>query len=169
MLRFTERLKTPEDHFKNTWLSLKGTSSVQVICVLIWMRQTLIYFNLQKGGTVNGLSNIKDTSEESLQLQKSVQSTCIFKKGGLSISYEDWAKYKKRYLMSQIQIKILKQHATPNSSLHDLKVYSSKGWRKLVKDESDVCCYSNFQSEDIYHFTLWVFASTGEYFYFWHW
>ena len=34
---------------------------------------------------------------------------------------------KKKYLMSQVPIKVLKQHATPNSSLHDLKIYSSKG------------------------------------------
>ena len=98
MLRFTERPRTLGDHFKNTWLSLKGTSCVQVICVLIWMNQTLIYFNLQKGGTVNGLSNIMDTSTESFQLQKSVlhQRTCIFKKAVLSISYEDWGKYKEK-------------------------------------------------------------------------
>ena len=39
---------------------------------------------------------------------------------------------------SQIPIKILKQHATSNSSLHNLKIYSSKGCRKTsqtVKDE----------------------------------
>ena len=51
--------------------------------VLIWMKQTLIWFNLQRDGTGNGLSNIKDTFVESLQLQMSVlhQSTCIFKAG----------------------------------------------------------------------------------------
>ena len=37
---------------------------------------------------------------------------------------------KKRYLMCQIPIKMLKQHAIPNSSLHNLKIYSSKGCRK---------------------------------------
>ena len=39
----------------------------------------------------------------------------------------------KTYLMCQIRIKILKQHATPNSGLHNLKIYSSA--EKLVKDE----------------------------------
>ena len=34
---------------------------------------------------------------------------------------------KKKYLMCQIPIKMLKKHATPNSSLHNLKIYSSKG------------------------------------------
>ena len=31
--------------------------------------------------------------------------------------------------------KIFKQHVTPNSSLHNWKIYSSEGCRKLVKDE----------------------------------
>ena len=37
---------------------------------------------------------------------------------------------KKKYLMCQIPIKMLKQHAIPNSSLHNLKIYSSKWCRK---------------------------------------
>ena len=37
---------------------------------------------------------------------------------------------KKKYLMCQIPIKMLKQYATPNSSLHNLNIYSSKGCRK---------------------------------------
>ena len=37
---------------------------------------------------------------------------------------------KKKYLMCQIPIKMLKQHAIPNSSLQNLKIYSSKGCRK---------------------------------------
>ena len=47
--------------------------------MLIW----LIWFNLQRDRTGNGLSNIKDTFAESLQLQMSVlhQSMCIFKAG----------------------------------------------------------------------------------------
>ena len=36
------------------------------------MKQTLIWFNLQRDGTGNGLSNIKDTFAESLQLQMSI-------------------------------------------------------------------------------------------------
>ena len=43
------------------------------------MKQMLILFNLQRDGTGNGLSNIKDTFAESLQLQ-------IFKAGLLSLS-----------------------------------------------------------------------------------
>ena len=99
--------------------------------MLIWIKQTQIWFNLQRDGTGNGLSNIKDTFSESLQLQISVlhQSMCIFK-AELSISSDDWAKYKERYLMYQIPVKMLKQHAIPNSSLHILKIYSPKGCRK---------------------------------------
>ena len=37
---------------------------------------------------------------------------------------------KKKYLMCQIPIKMVKLHATPNSGLHNLKIYSSKGCRK---------------------------------------
>ena len=41
---------------------------------------------------------------------------------------------KKKYLMCKIPIKMLKQHGNPNSSLHNLKIYSSK-FIHLVKDE----------------------------------
>ena len=36
--------------------------------------------------------------------------------------------------MCQIPIKMLKQHVTPNSSLHNLKIYSSKGCRSVSCD-----------------------------------
>ena len=63
----------------------------------IWMKKTLLWFNLQRAGTENGLCNIRDTFAESLQLQMSVlhQSMCIFK-AGLSSSYDCWAKYKEK-------------------------------------------------------------------------
>ena len=63
------------------------------------MKQTLIWFNLQRNGTGPGLFNIKDIFAESLQLQMSVlhQSMCIFKADcGLSSSYDCWAKYKEK-------------------------------------------------------------------------
>ena len=61
------------------------------------MKQTLMWFNLQRDGTGNGLSNIKDTFAESLQLQMSVlhQSMCILKTGYLS-SYDCWVKHKEK-------------------------------------------------------------------------
>ena len=60
----------------------------------------LIWFNLQRDRTGNGLSNIKDTFAESLQLQMSVlhQSNAFSRTAGKNI--------KKKYLMCQIPIKI---------------------------------------------------------------
>ena len=58
MLKFTEQPKTPGITSKKTWLSLKGISCLQVIFVLTWMKQTLIWFNLQRDGTGNGLYNL---------------------------------------------------------------------------------------------------------------
>ena len=140
MLKFTERPKTPGMASKKPVLSLKGISSFAVDFVLIWMKQRLIWFNLQRDETRNGLSNIKETFAESLQLQMSVlhQRMSIFQSSMLVSQVHMMAgqNVKKKYLMCQIPIKMLKQHATPNSSLHDLKIYSSKGCRKTgVKDE----------------------------------
>ena len=123
---------------KKTVLSLKGISSLSGEFVLIWMKQRLIWFNIQRDGTRNGLSNIKETFAENLQLKISSslrQSMSIFQEAGLSNSYDCiwWLgkiNVKKRYLMCQIPIKMLKQRATPNSVLHNLKTYSSEGCRK---------------------------------------
>ena len=121
-------------------LSLKGISCLQVTFVLIWMKQTLIWFILQRDETRNGLSNIKDTFAESMQLQMSVLhlSTSIFQSSRLvsQVHMMAWQNVKKKCLMCQIPIKILKQHATPNSSLLNLRIYSSKGcWKTIVKEE----------------------------------
>ena len=61
------------------------------------MKQSLIWFNVQRVGTGNGLPNIKETFSESLQLRMSVlhHSMCIFKPR-LSSSYDGWAKYKEK-------------------------------------------------------------------------
>ena len=58
------------------------------------MKQTLIWFNIQRDGMWNGLSNIKDTLAGSLQPQMLVlhQSISIFK-AGLSRSYHCWVKF----------------------------------------------------------------------------
>ena len=67
-----------------------------MIFVLIWMKQTLIWFNLQRDVTGDGFSNVKDTFAENLQLQMSVlhESMCIFK--APSSSYDGRAKYEKK-------------------------------------------------------------------------
>ena len=59
------------------------------------MKQTLIWFNLQRNGTRNGLSNIMVTFAESLQLQILVlhQSMWIFN-AGLSSSFDGLTIYK---------------------------------------------------------------------------
>ena len=122
------------DYFKKMWLSLRGISCLKVIFLLVWMKQMLMWFNLQRNGTGNGLSNIKDTFAERLQLQVSIlhQSMCIFQSSRLVSQVYMMAgqNIKKKYLMCQIPIKMLKQHAIPNSSIHNLKIYSSKGCRK---------------------------------------
>ena len=66
MLKFAEWLKTPGMTSTKTLPSLKGISFLQVISVLIWKKQMLIWFNLQRDGTGYGLSNFKDTFAESL-------------------------------------------------------------------------------------------------------
>ena len=121
------------------WLQ-KGISCLQVIFVLIWMKQTLICFILQRDGSGNGLCNIKNTFAESMQLQISVLhlSMSIFQSSRLVSQVQKMTaqNVKKKCLMSQVAVKILKQYATPNSSLLKLKIYSSKGYRKtIVKEE----------------------------------
>ena len=100
--------------------------------MLIWMKQRLIWLNLQIDGTRNGFSNIKETFAESLQLQMSVlhQRMSIFQSSMLVSQVHMMAgqNVKKKYLMCQIPVKMLKQEATP--SLHNLKIYLSKGCRK---------------------------------------
>ena len=53
------------------------------------MKQRLIWFNLQRDGTRNVLSNIKETFTENLQLKMTVLCTKVwaFTKAGLSSSY----------------------------------------------------------------------------------
>ena len=97
MLKFIERPRTSDITSRKTWLFLKRISCLQVIFVLIWMKQTPIWFNLQRDGTGNGLSNVKDIFAESLRLQMSVlhQNMCIFKTG-VSRFYDGWTKYKEK-------------------------------------------------------------------------
>ena len=91
--------------------------------VLIWTKQRLIWFNLQRDGTRNGLSNIKETFAENLQLKILVLCSKV-------------------RLLSQVHMMAgqnkckEKEHDVPdpnqnvetlNSSLHNLKIYSPKG------------------------------------------
>ena len=61
------------------------------------MKQTMIWFNLHRDRTGNGLSSTKDTFAESLKLQMSVvyQGMWIFK-ALKSSSYDCWVIYKEK-------------------------------------------------------------------------
>ena len=72
MLKFTERPKTPGMATKKNIAFPEGNKLLAGDFVLIWMKQTLIWFNLQRDETRNGFSNIKETFAESLHLQMSV-------------------------------------------------------------------------------------------------
>ena len=75
MLKFTEWPKTPGMASKETALSLKGISRFAGDFVLIWMKQRLRWFNLQRNRT--RMSNIKETFAENLQLKISVFCTQV--------------------------------------------------------------------------------------------
>ena len=85
MLRFTEWPKTPGMTSKKNIAFPEGNKLFAGDFLLIWMKQTLIWSNLQRDGTRNGSSNIKETFTESLQLQMSVlhQHTSIFQSSRL--------------------------------------------------------------------------------------
>ena len=104
--------------------------------VLIWIKQMLIQFNLQRDGTRNGLPNIKEIFAESLKLQMPVlhQRMSIFQSSVLVSQLHMMAgqNAKEKYLMCQISIKMLKQEATPNSTQ---RFIYQKVAEKLVKNE----------------------------------
>ena len=87
MLKFTERPKSPGMTSKKYIAFPEGNKQFAGDFVLIWMKQRLIWFNLQRDGTRNGLPNIKETFAGNLQLQMSVlhQSMNIFQ--GWSVKF----------------------------------------------------------------------------------
>ena len=133
ILKFTAWPKTSGITSEKAWLSLKGISCLQVIFVLIWMKQTLIWFNYKEMELEMDCLTPRIHFAERLQLQMSVlhQSISIFKAVS-QVHMMTEQRIKEKYLMCQIPIKMLKQHAIPNSSLHNLKIYCTE---KLVKDE----------------------------------
>ena len=58
MLKFTEWLETPDDFKKNIAFP-EGNKQFVGDFALIWTKQRLIWFNLQRHGTRNGFSNIR--------------------------------------------------------------------------------------------------------------
>ena len=69
MLKFTERPKTPGINLKKSMAFPEGNKLFVRDLRANLMKQTLIWFNLQRNGTGNGLPNIKNTFAKSLQLQ----------------------------------------------------------------------------------------------------
>ena len=125
MLKFTELPKTLGMTSKKTLPSLNGITRF----VLILMKQRLIWFNLQRDGTINGSSNVwgnfaatNVSSAPTYEHFPVMLVSQVHMMAGKNV--------KKKYLMCQIRIKMLKQEATPNSSLHNLKIYLSKRCRK---------------------------------------
>ena len=135
MLKFTERPKTPGMTSKENIAFPEGNKLFAGDFVLIWMKQTLIWFNLQRNGTRNGLSNIKETFAAT-----NVSSAPTYEHFPVMLVSQvhmmAGKNVKKKYLMCQIPIKMLKKEATPNSSLHNLKIYYQKGAEKLAKNEN---------------------------------
>ena len=100
MFKFTERPKIPGMTLKKNIAFPEGNKLFAGDFVLIWMKQTLIWFNLQRDGTRNGLPNIKETFSESLQLQMSVlhQRMSIFQSSRLvsQVHMMVWENVKKK-------------------------------------------------------------------------
>ena len=69
MLKFSERPKTLGMFSKENIAFPEGNKQLTGDFVLIWMKQRLIWLNLQRDGTRNGFYNIKETFAKNLQLQ----------------------------------------------------------------------------------------------------
>ena len=91
----------------------------------------LVWFNLQRDGTGNGLSNVKETLQKICCYKcKFCTKVCDSSKAGLSSSYDGWEKCKGKVPDVSDPNQNLEKRATPNSSLQNLMIYSSKGCRK---------------------------------------
>ena len=83
--------------------------------MLIWMKQMLIWFQLQRDETGNGLSNIKNTFAEVCSYKcQFFTKVCAFLRLVSQVHMIAGQNVKKKYLMPQIPTKMLKQHAVPN-------------------------------------------------------
>ena len=132
MLKFTKQRKTKAITSNWLWLSLAGTSCLRVTFVLIWMRNKRWYGSIYKEMELE-----MDFLTPKILLQKVCSykyqlctKVCASSRLVSQVHMMARQNRKKKYLMCQIPIKMVKQHAIPNSSLHNLKIYSSKGCRK---------------------------------------
>ena len=167
MLKFTEWPKTPGI----TLLSLIGISYLQLIFVLIWMKQTLIWFILQRYRAGNGFSNIKDTfatNVSSAPKYVDLQSLSLKLK-------DDWAKNFKN--VPAVSYSNGNVETTCNSKLKftELKDLFIKGCWKTSQKWTIYSYVANTATlklrifSERYHFRLWVFAWIGKYFCYWFW
>ena len=85
------------------------------------------------------------------------------------------AKYKEKVPDMSYSNQNVEKNAIPNSSLQSLKIYWSHRCRKTRQSKMNYMYVVNTAILKLrifsgrYYFRLWVFASTGEYFYYWHW
>ena len=95
MLKFTERPKTPRITSKKNIAFPEGNKLFAGDFVPIWMKQTLIWFNLQRDG-------IKETFAEDFCrkfVAANVSSATMYEHlptFGLSISYDGWTRCKEK-------------------------------------------------------------------------
>ena len=87
MLKFTKRPKSPGMISKKNIAFPEGNEQMAGDFVLIWMKQRLIWFNLQRDGTKNGLSNIKETFAKNWLLQMLVQHQSMSMFQGWSLKF----------------------------------------------------------------------------------
>ena len=118
------------DDFKKNTAFPEGNRLFAGDFVLIWMKQTLIWFNLQRDGTGNVLTPRIHLQKVCNNKYQFCTKVCTSSRLVSHVHMMAKQNIKKKYLMCQIPIKMMKQHAIPNSSLHNLKIYSSKGCKK---------------------------------------
>ena len=111
MLKFIEQPKIPGMTSKKNIASPEGNKLFTGDFLLIWMKQTLIWFNLQRDGTRNGLSNIRKLLKKFTATNVSSAPTHKHFPVMLVSQVHMMAgkNVKKKYLMCQIPIKMLKQ------------------------------------------------------------
>ena len=115
---------------------------------------------LRRNGTVNRLSNIKDTFAESFQYKISVlhQSICIFQTGLLSIS-DEWVKHTEK--LPNVSDSNQSDKAACNLKLRftELKDFFIKRVQKNQSNMNYACSCLAFRIfSGRYNFKLWVFA-----------
>ena len=131
MLKLTDRPKTTGDHFKKNMAFCEGNKLLagDFRANLDETNAEMVQFTKKWKG--NGLPNTRDTWQKVCSYKYQF-CTKIFASSRLVSQIHMMArqKIKKKYLMCQIPIKMVKQHAISNSNLHNLNIYSSKGCRK---------------------------------------